>query len=154
MDIFDSELLEVFKAFENHKVRYMVVGGFATNFYGYARATGDIDFWLEDSPQNRKKLIEALEAMGYGRVEALNTVPMFAGYCEILLDNGMYADLMESILGFEKGDFSDCYEKAVIAEIMGIKVRFLHYNHLLQSKESSNRLKDKLDVEELKKIRD
>lgn len=154
MDIFDSDLLDIFRAFEKYEVRYIIVGGFATNFHGYARATGDIDFWMEDSPKNRKKLIEALENIGYGQLEALNTTPLIAGYCEIMLDNGMYADLMESIFGFEKGDFSNCYEKAVIAVIMGIQVRFLHYNHLLQSKESSNRLKDKLDAEELKKIRD
>ena len=41
---------------------------------------------------------------------------------------------------------------AVVAEIDHVSIRFLHYNHLIRSKENSHRLKDKLDVEELKKI--
>ncbi len=152
MDIFSEELLRVVRTFEKHNIRYIIVGGFATNFHGYARATGDFDFWLEDTFENRKKLVDALEALGYGRFEALMTAPLLPGYCEIMLDNGMYADLMDSIFGFQKEDFPACFEKAVTADIMGVKIRFLHFNHLLHSKESSARLKDKLDAEELRKI--
>jgi hypothetical protein len=41
---------------------------------------------------------------------------------------------------------------ATVDEINGIKAYFLHYNHLLENKIATNRNKDKLDVQELKKI--
>jgi hypothetical protein len=152
IDTQNEDFLKVIDAFNKNAVKYILVGGFSTNFHGYKRNTGDIDFWLNDSIENRKNLINALENLGYGRLEELLTIPFIAGFCEIQLDNGIYADLMDTILGFEKEDFEDCYEKAVVANIEGIKIRFLHYNHLIRSKENSHRLKDKLDVEELKKI--
>jgi hypothetical protein len=152
VDIFNSEFLNLVKSFHETEVRYIIVGGFSTNFHGYKRATGDIDFWIEDSTLNRKNLIKAFYKMGYGEIEELMRVPLLPGYCEVMLDSGIYADLMDSILGFTKDDFTKCFDAAVIAGIEGVPVRFLHYNHLLHSKENSERLKDRLDAEELRKI--
>jgi hypothetical protein len=152
MDLYNEEFLKLVKAFNQFNVKYIVVGGLTTNFHGYKRSTGDIDFWIEGGLENRKNLIEALDFLQYGRFEELETLPLIAGFCEIMLDNGIYADLMDTILGFKKEDFDECYDMAVIAEVDNVPVRFLHYNHLIQSKENSHRLKDKLDVEELKKI--
>ncbi len=152
MDIFNSEFLKLVSAFHKFKVRYIIVGGFSTNFHGYKRATGDIDFWLDDTPLNRHQLIHAFYDMGFGKLEELMKVPLIPGYCEVQLDSGIYADLMDTILGFSKEDFSECFNLSVVADIEGIPVRFLHYKHLLQSKEKSDRLKDKLDVQELRRI--
>jgi hypothetical protein len=60
---------------------------------------------------------------------------------------------MDSITGFDNSKFQICYELAEIGIIDTTEIRFLHYNHLIASKEQSNRLKDQLDVEELKKIK-
>jgi Nucleotidyl transferase of unknown function (DUF2204) len=152
MDIYNEEFLTLIKSFNKYSVKYILVGGLTTNFHGYKRSTGDIDFWIEGSIENRKNLIEALDFLDYGRFDELQTMPLLAGFCEIMLDNGIYADLMDTILGFEKEDFNDCYENAVIADVDGVQIRFLHYNHLIRSKENSHRLKDRLDVEELRKI--
>jgi len=29
-----------------HGVEYLVVGGYAVGYYGYPRATGDLDIWI------------------------------------------------------------------------------------------------------------
>jgi hypothetical protein len=42
---------------------------------------------------------------------------------------------------------------AIEADIFQIPVKFLHLNHLLDSKKISNRQKDIIDVDELEKIR-
>lgn len=152
MDIYNSEFLKLISSFHQFEVRYIIVGGFSTNFHGYKRATGDIDFWIDDTPQNRRQLIQAFDNMGFGKLEELMKVPFVPGYCEVQLDSGIYADLMDTILGFTSEDFDECFQLAVVADIEGIPVRFLHYNHLIQSKEQSDRLKDKLDVQELRRI--
>jgi hypothetical protein len=41
-----------------------------------------------------------------------------------------------------------------VAELNKIKIPFLHINHLIKSKEATNRPKDMLDVIELKKIQE
>ncbi|MNK82514.1 hypothetical protein D3C87_1022910 [compost metagenome] len=94
-----------------------------------------IDIYLKDTKDNRQNLIYALDKMGYGRYDMLLDVPIIAGYCEVLMDDGMYADLMTDIPGLDKTKFDEYFEMATVDEINGVKVRFLHYNHLLIIKE-------------------
>jgi len=154
MDLLGDEFLKLLNAFEHNHLKYIIVGGFATNFHGHHRATGDIDFWIQDTNENRKRLIDSLDYIGYGRIEELMEAPLIAGYCEIMLDHGMYADFMNSILGFDKLDFESCFERAEITRIEGVSVRFLHFSDLLHSKSSSDRPKDIMDAIELKRIKD
>ncbi|MBS1586265.1 MAG: nucleotidyltransferase [Bacteroidetes bacterium] len=146
------ELLSLIAAFEKWQVQYLLVGGFAVNRYGYRRTTGDVDIFLKDTVDNRSNLINALDEMGYGRFEELMDAPIMAGYCEIVMDQGMYADLMTDIPGLEKEKFDEYFAMATVDEINGTKIRFLHYNHLLKNKIATGRTKDKLDVDELKRI--
>jgi hypothetical protein len=152
MDLYNEEFLSLIKAFQKNQVKYLVVGGFAVNKYGYKRTTGDVDFYLKDSAENRHNLIDALEEMGYGRFEELLTLPIVAGYCEIMMDNGTYADLMTSIPGLPKENFNEYYDKATIEHVNDTPVRFLHYNDLIINKKATGRNKDLLDIEELEKI--
>jgi hypothetical protein len=152
MDTFNEEFLRLIDTFQMFNVKYIVVGGFAVNHYGYRRTTGDCDIYLEDSIVNRQSLIDSLDAMDYGRFDELLRVPIIAGYCEIMMDNGMYADLMTEMKGLDKSKFNDYYELATLDVIQDIPVRFLHYNHLIENKKATGRNKDLLDIEELEKI--
>ncbi|TDG35741.1 hypothetical protein EZJ43_12010 [Pedobacter changchengzhani] len=146
------EMLLLLQTFQKHNVDYLIVGGFAVNRYGYNRTTGDLDIYLRDTVQNRKNLIESIDEMGYGRYDMLIDVPIIAGYCEIMMDDGMYADLMTDIPGLDKRKFDEYFQMATVDKINGIKARFLHYNHLLDNKRATNRPKDQLDVLELERI--
>ncbi len=48
MDVFDEEIIKFWKALNKFNVRYIMVGGFATNIHGFQRFTADIDIWIED----------------------------------------------------------------------------------------------------------
>ena len=48
--------------------------------------------------------------------------------------------------------FEEAFAAKTIADIEGLNVPIIQYRHLIQSKISSDRLKDKADVEELQKI--
>lgn len=108
--------------------------------------------YLRDTKQNRKNLIEAIDEMGYGRHDMLMDAPIIAGYCEIMMDDGMYADLMTDILGLDKTKYDEYLAMTTVDVIDGFKVKFLHYNHLLSNKKATNRIKDQLDVQELERI--
>ena len=55
MDIFDEEIVNLWRLLYKHHVRYIMVGGFATNLHGFSRITADADIWLEDNLENRKR---------------------------------------------------------------------------------------------------
>jgi len=61
----DSFYFEVVKQLNQQAVEYMVVGGFAVNFYGYNRSTGDLDLWISNTETNLSRLKDALEILGY-----------------------------------------------------------------------------------------
>lgn len=52
-----------------HRVRYLVVGGLAVAFHGHPRYTKDIDIWIEATPTNAKRLIQALTEFGFGSLD-------------------------------------------------------------------------------------
>ncbi len=56
MDVFDEEILKFWESLNYNKVRYIMVGGYATNIHGFQRYTGDIDMWIDDTVENRKNL--------------------------------------------------------------------------------------------------
>jgi len=154
MDIDADEVMQFFGALHRFGVQYLVVGGFAVNRYGYKRTTGDIDIYLKDSAANRRKLIDALDSLGYGRFEELMTAPIMAGYCEVMLDNGIYADLMTEIPGLHQEHFDDYLAKATIDSIGEYVIYYINYHHLIQNKAATGRTKDKQDIAALRDIQD
>ena len=55
-----AEVLNFLHAFNIHGVKFLVVGGYAVNHYGYSRTTADIHIYLQDSVDNRKRIIDTI----------------------------------------------------------------------------------------------
>lgn len=59
MDSFDEEILKFWKALQDRKVQYIMVGDYATNLHGYQHFTVNLDMWLKDSLESRQHLRDA-----------------------------------------------------------------------------------------------
>jgi len=153
MDVFDEELLRFWKILQQNYVRYIMVGGVATNLHGYQRSTEDIDMWIEDSLENRRKIRKAFKECDMGDFEPLERMPFVPGWTYFYLNNGLRLDIMVTMKGLEELTFDECYQMAYKADIYDVQVPFLHINHLLANKKAVKRLKDQLDVSELEKIK-
>ena len=149
----NDELLRFWKFLNEHKVRYIMVGGFATRFHGFNRNTDDLDMWLEDTIENRKNLRTSFSELGYGDYSSLETMPFVPGWTSFYIGGGIELDIMTTMKGLENLSFSECLNMASIADLEGIEVPFLHINHLIENKKIVNRPKDQVDVIELEKIR-
>ena len=153
MDIFNDDLLAFWKALNSFHVKYIMVGGVATNFNGYQRTTDDIDVWIEDTIENRSKFRFAFKEYSgedFSMIERMQIIP---GWTNFNLNNGYKLDLMVNMKGLEDYSFDECHKSATIAEIDEIHVPFLHINHLIDNKKAVNRPKDQIDVIYLEKIR-
>jgi len=153
MDIFDEEILLFWKALQEKNVKYIMIGGYATNMHGYQRYTGDMDIWIEDSPENRDCLRRAFSSYGMGDFPMLETLEFVPGWTNFNLNNGLKLDVMVGVKGLEQYTFDECLEMATMGDIDGVIVRFLHINHLIASKKAANRPKDQIDVIYLEKIK-
>ncbi len=153
MDVFDEEILKLWKSFFLNDLEYIMVGGFATNLHGYSRTTADIDIWIKDSSENRKKLNQALIDFGYGEIPNIDKLEFIPGWTSLKLSSGLEIDIMTFLKGFPQERFEECMRYASTANIFDIEIKFLHINHLIEAKKATSRSKDIIDIEELEKIR-
>ncbi len=148
------ELNQDFKEFIGllnvHKVRFLVIGGYAVNFHGYPRYTKDLDFWIWLNESNIEQLLIALKDFGFGALgltvadfEAEDNVVQL-GYepCRI--------DLLVSLEGLT---FENCYAHRAIAEYEGIPIGFLNIDDLITAKTNAGRPQDIADAHKLSKIK-
>ena len=152
MDVYDDSFLGLWRVLNENEVKYIMVGGFAINFHGYQRHTGDIDLYIEDSIPNRMKIRKAFREMEMGDFDSIERMQFIPGWVDFSLNNGVRLDIMTSLKGVDLS-FDECLQMAPVAEIDGVMVPFLHINHLIQNKKVVNRPKDQIDVIELEKIK-
>ena len=110
MDILDEDILSLWRCLAKNDVRYIMIGGFATNLHGYSRATKDIDLWIEDSPDNRKRLRIALREQGSGDYDVIETMDFIPGWADFQLNFGFKLDIMVNVKGLETIGFEECYK--------------------------------------------
>jgi len=59
-----QDFLELLRALERHKVRYIVIGGYAVGIHAEPRYTKDLDLLIEPSALNAKRVLKALNEFG------------------------------------------------------------------------------------------
>lgn len=153
MELFDHDLLNLWKNLNEFQVKYIMVGGFATNLHGFSCTTADCNIWIEDSIENRKRLrlaLEKTEGDSFHYIERMDFVP---GWTSVKLSSGLDLDIMTYLKGFPSDSFKECFHQASLAELYKLTIPFLHINHLIEAKKQTGRAKDLIDVIELEKIK-
>lgn len=157
MDVFDDEILKFWRALIENEVKFIMIGGVATNLHGFHRTTEDIDVWIKDDLENRKNLRKAFVDCGLGDFALLETIEFIPGWTDFYLDNNLRMDIMTSVKGLEHYGFDKSLTYASVATIYELEIPFLHINQLIEAKKAANRPKDQIDIielENIKKIRD
>ena len=147
-----DEIFIIWNYLKENDVRYITIGGFAVNIYGYNRNTGDLDILIDDSIDNRRKLRKAFKEIGIGDFEAIETMQFIPGWTDFTLSFGLRLDVMTSIKGLEDTPFEELYDAATVVLLGGVEVKFIDYENLIKAKKACNRPKDQLDIEELNKL--
>jgi hypothetical protein len=153
MDVFDNEIVELWRIFKENKLKFIMVGGFAVNLHGFNRTTGDVDIWIKDEAENRKIFRQVLIDLNYADLPQIHDLDFVPGWTTFLLNNGLELDVMTYLKGFEKEKFDFCLKYASIAKVLELEIPFLNINHLLEAKKATFRPKDQIDIIELEKIK-
>nr|WP_294784977.1 nucleotidyltransferase [uncultured Flavobacterium sp.] len=148
----NEQIIAIWNSFFENKVKYITIGGFAVNIYGYNRSTGDVDIYLEDTLENRINLRKALKSINLGDFETIETMQFIPGWTDFTLNYGLRLDIMTAVKGLEDKSFSSLLNDATIVMIGETPVYFIDYENLIIAKKATNRPKDILDIEELQKV--
>ena len=129
-------------------VEYLLVGGFAVNFYGYHRFTEDIDFWIAVSDENFERLLAAIREFFDGDLNGLDM--NFLKHNESLY-LGRVPEKIEVFQNASGLSFQDAYPRRLEDTIEGIPVKLISLADLRANKLASARHKDLADLERLPK---
>ena len=148
--LFTQDMKDLIEIFENHEVKYALVGGFAVNYYGYSRLTQDIDLLIFPSKENAKNTIKALTEFGFGKAGIPIEYFEQPGSAIHLGVEPNRIDLLTHLVGVDNKVIFSNVQRVMLENI---KINIIAYTDLIKAKRSSKRLRDQADAEELEKNR-
>jgi len=154
---FSKDIQDFIRLLNQHHVRYLIVGGEAVIYYGYARLTGDVDFFFETTRKNALNMFEALKEFWQG------DVPGIEGF-EALMESGVIfqfgvppnrIDILTHVDGVT---FKEAWRGRATTsmEIRGkqVSIYFIGLDELIANKKAINRPKDQEDLKYLVKAKE
>ncbi len=147
MPLLPADFKEFLKLLNSRQVEYLLIGGYAAGYYGYPRATADINIWIAVNPANAHKIADVIQEFFGAGVEGATP--------ELFLQESKIARLgvppfrIEILTTISGVRFDECYAERVIDKIDGVDVNLISLKHLKANKKASGRLKDLSDLEHL-----
>lgn len=141
-----DDFREFLKLCNARRAKYLLIGGYAVNYFGYSRATSDMDVWIDRTSDNADKLVSVLRDFGFQTEDVTSELFMSKGNIVRMGVPPLRLEILNEISGLS---FSDCYPKRLRVVIDGIKVDLISLEDLVQNKKASGRPKDLIDVDHL-----
>jgi hypothetical protein len=132
-------------------VDFIIVGAYALAAHGFPRATGDIDIWVRNSPDNAGKIMAALAKYGAPLAE-LSEQDFTA--TDMVVQIGVEPCRIDITTVIDGIEFSKAWENKVAITVDGLDVYIPSKADLLKNKIASGRDKDQGDIAWLKRSLD
>jgi predicted nucleotidyltransferase len=134
-----------------HNVEFILIGGYAVVYYGYSRATGDMDIWLKPDNQNKIKFLKAVEDFGIDKndIIKLSEIDFTKANTFYTGEEPERIDFLTQISGVK---WDNAIENTSELRLEEKRVPVIHFRDLIVNKMISDRPKDKADVDELQRI--
>jgi hypothetical protein len=129
-----------------NKAEYLIVGGYAVAIHGYPRYTGDLDIWLNPTPENAKSIVKTVNEFGFSSFNLTESDFTKPGNVIQLGYPPLRIDLLTEVDGVS---FNECFINRKEVEMDNLIVNFIGYEDLLKNKRESGRLRDMDDIENL-----
>lgn len=154
MDLENEDFILFLKCAQENNLRYMCIGGYAVNYYGYHRTTEDMDVWIAPTEKNKHCFLETLLSIGYteGEIEFIREED-FSGY--FMLSLGSRPHVIDILTIVHKDLSFDEAEKEMQIHDTGNGINFnmVPYDFLKDMKLRAHRDKDLWDISQLEKLR-
>jgi len=130
-----------------NKAEYLIVGGYAVGIHGHPRYTGDLDIWLNPTPDNAELVLKSVNEFGFSSFKLTTSDFTKPGNVIQLGYPPLRIDLLTEIDGVT---FEDCFKNKRQVTINNLIVNFIGYEDLLKNKRESGRPRDIDDIDNLK----
>lgn len=148
--ILNEDYRDILLALNAEQVDFILVGAYALAAHGYPRATMDIDIWLMPSLKNAEAVVRALKRFGspsHGlTIEDLQ-------HDDMVFQIGVAPRRIDLLTGATGLTFAAAQANAIVRNVDGIDLKVLSIDDLIVNKRATGRPKDRIDVDELKKLK-
>jgi hypothetical protein len=146
----------ILRVLAEHRVEYIVVGGFAVQTHGFLRATVDLDIVARPDLANLSRLGEALVSMGarvFKSVRPVNVAnPQLlkrASLVPLMTDHGRLDLLNVASTAGLSADYDAIRDRALEVELDGRALLVVGLDDLIRMKRAAGREQDLADIRAL-----
>lgn len=140
---------DLLRAFCAHDVRFLVIGAHAVGYWSQPRATGDFALLLEPTPENARKVLEALKEFGAPHLD-LTREDLSRPGVVFQMDLPPYRIDISTVLpgvGCE-----EAWASRATLELEGLAIPILGRAELVRNKRATDRPKDRFDLDLLGEV--
>jgi len=142
----NQDFLDLLRAFAAHNVRYLVVGAYALAVHGRPRATGDLDVWVDATPDNAPRVWAALRAFGAPLADVAE--PDFATP-GIVFQIGIPPARIDILTELSGLSFDEAWPSRLRSAFGPLETDFIGRDAFVRNKLATGRDQDRVDVQSL-----
>jgi len=140
----NQDFIDLLRAFADAEVRFLVVGAYALALHGRPRATGDLDVWVEATPENAARVVRALAAVGAPLTDIAEADFAREGVTyQIGVPPGRI-DILTDLTGI---NFGEAWADRMRRPFGNVEVDFIGRASFIRNKRATGRPKDLGDIE-------
>lgn len=154
---------DILKAFQKHKVKYVLVGGIAANLHGAMRATADLDILVEMSDRNLAAVVQILKRLGYRVRQSVDPMGIADRQTRTEWIKNKH---LKAFSFFKEGDYKEvdiiidspiafkaAQKDMSLVKVGSLNIPLISIEHLIKMKQKAKRAVDDLDIRQLKLIK-
>lgn len=140
MNIFFEEHIALIADMLDYGVEFILIGGYAVNYHGYNRATGDLDVWLKPANENKVKVLALLKKyeIDDASVEEISQLDFTHPLVFSIGDEPYKTDFLTKASGVT---YEEAERGKEIFEFEGVQVPFVNLHHLVLTKMGTGRVR-------------
>ena len=147
-NIFNEDFQDFLKALNSNRVKYVLVGGYSVIYHGFPRTTGDLDIFVEVSPENYELIQKAFVEFGMAIFDMTENNFLFNEKLNVFSFGRppVSIEILKEISGLT---FKEVYKNAIETIVEEIPLKIIRLPDLIKNKKASGRPKDLNDIENL-----
>ena len=140
----NSDFSDLLRIFNDHNVKYLVIGGYAVVQYVEPRFTKDLDVLIGTDTKNADAVYNALKEFG---APLAGLTPKDFSEEGFFFQMGVPPVRVDVLMGIPGVQFDECWDRRLEVDFNGLKVIFISREDLISSKRAAGRPQDLIDAD-------
>ena len=142
----NPDFIDLLRAFIAADVRFLIVGAYALAVHGRPRGTGDLEIWVDATPENAPRVLRALARFGSPMGDIAESDFAKPG---IVYQIGVAPGRVDVLTELTGLTFADAWPYRLVKPFGELEVPFIGRDDFVRNKRATGRTRDLADVEDL-----